>query len=295
VSSLDYFLQLAVNGVVTGGVYALVALGLTLIFGVLGIINFAHGEFYMLGAYLGLVLVMRLGAPFFVALPLAMAGMALGGIVAERLVFRRLRRTDPTQSILSSFGLAIALQTAALQIFGPQPAVIRTSFGATPVAFAGVHLTLQRLLIPFLAAALVLLFHLLVRRTWMGLSLRAVAQNPATASLMGIDVNAVAAATFGIGTALAAGAGVLIGSVFLMQPTMGSMVVLKSFTVVILGGMGNVYGAVGAGVLLGITESLTAGFLTNDFKDILAFLVVVLVLLLRPAGLFGQQVERQSL
>jgi branched-chain amino acid transport system permease protein len=295
VSPAEYFLQLAANGVVTGGVYALVALGLTLIFGVLGIINFAHGEFYMLGAYVGLVLVLRLGVPFVLALPLAMVAMALGGIVTERLVFRRLRRTHPTQSIVSSFGLAIALQTAALHVFGPQPAVIRTSFGSTPIAFAGVRLTLQRLLIPLVAAALVLLFHLLVRRTWMGLSLRAASQNPATAALMGIDINAVAAATFAIGTALAAGAGVLIGSVLLMQPTMGSMVVLKSFTVVILGGLGNVYGAVGAGLLLGVTESLTAGFLTNDFKDILAFLVVVLVLLLRPTGLFGRHVERESL
>lgn len=291
-TSIEYLLQLIANGIVAGGVYALVALGLTLIFGVLGVINFAHGEFYMLGAYLGLVLVLYAGLPFFAALPLAMAGVALGGIVAERLVFRRLRRTAPTNSIISSFGLAVALQTAALHVFGPQPAVIRTSFASMPVAFLGVHLTLQRLLIPLIATALVLAFHLLVRNTWMGLSLRAVSQNPAAASLMGVDVNRVAALTFAIGTALAAAAGVLIGSVFLMQPTMGSMVVLKSFTVVILGGMGNVYGAVGAGLVLGITESLTAGFLTNDFKDIVAFLVVVLVLLFRPAGLFGRSVPR---
>ena len=290
-TSLEYLLQLIMNGIVAGGVYALVALGLTLIFGVLGIINFAHGEFYMLGAYLGLVLSLHVGVPFFAALPLAMGAIALGGIAAERLVFRPLRRTSPTNSIISSFGLAVALQTAALHVFGPQPAVIPTSFAAIPVSFLGVHLTLQRLLIPLIAGALVLVFHLLVRNTWMGLSLRAVSQKPTAASLMGVDVNRVAAATFAIGTALAAAAGVLIGSVFLMQPTMGSMVVLKSFTVVILGGMGNVYGAVGAGLLLGITESLTAGFLTNDFKDLVAFLVVVLVLLFWPAGLFGRRVE----
>ncbi|MBI3455571.1 MAG: branched-chain amino acid ABC transporter permease [Candidatus Rokubacteria bacterium] len=291
-TSLEYLLQLIANGIVAGGVYALVALGLTLVFGVLGIINFAHGEFYMLGAYLGLVLAMRAGLPFFAALPSSMVVVALGGIVVERLVFRPLRRTGPTNTIISSFGLAVALQTGALQIFGPQPALIRTSFAATPVSFLGVHLTLQRLLIPLIAAVLVLVFHLLVRHTWMGLSLRAVSQNPSAASLMGVDVNGVAAVTFAVGSALAAAAGTLIGSVFLMQPTMGSMVVLKAFTVVILGGMGNVYGAVGAGLLLGVTESLTAGFLTNDFKDVVAFVVVVLVLLFRPVGLFGRSAER---
>jgi branched-chain amino acid transport system permease protein len=291
-TSLEYALQLAANGIVTGGVYALVALGLTLVFGVLGIINFAHGEFYMLGAYVGFLLAMRAGLPFFAALPLAMGAVALGGLVAERAVFRPLYRTAPTNSIISSFGLAVALQTAALQLFGPQPAIIRTSFAATPISFFGVHLTLQRLLIPAIAAGLVLVFHLLVRHTWLGLSLRAASQNPSAASLMGVDVNQIAAATFAIGSALAAAAGVLMGSVFLMQPTMGGTVVLKAFTVVILGGMGNVYGAVGAGLLLGITESLTAGYLTNDFKDIVAFLTVVLVLLFRPSGLFGRSVER---
>ena len=292
-TSLEYLLQLTTNGIVQGGVYALVALGLTLTFGVLGIINFAHGEFYMLGAYLGFLVGVRAGLPFFAALVVAMAALALGGVIAERLVFRPLRRDNPTNSIISSFGLAVALQTAALHAFGPQPAIIRTTFARIPVSFLGVHLTLQRLLIPLIAAALVLVFHLLVRHTWMGLSLRAVSQNPATASLMGVDVNRVAAGTFAIGAALAAAAGVLIGSVFLMQPTMGTMVVLKAFTVVILGGLGNVYGAVGAGLLLGVTESLTAGFLTNEFKDILAFVVVVLVLLFRPAGLFGQAHERE--
>ncbi|MBI2469505.1 MAG: branched-chain amino acid ABC transporter permease [Candidatus Rokubacteria bacterium] len=291
-TSVEYLLQLIANGIVSGGVYALVALGLTLIFGVLGIINFAHGEFYMLGAYLGLALVVRLGLPYFGALAAAMAAVALGGILAERLVFRPLQRGNPTNSIISSFGLAVALQTAALHAFGPQPAVIRTGFARIPVSFLGVHLTLQRLLIPLVAGVLVVVFHVLVRHTWMGLSLRAVSQNPDAARLTGVDVNRVAALTFATGTALAGAAGVLIGSVFLMQPTMGSMVVLKAFTVVILGGMGNVYGAVGAGLLLGITESLTAGFLTNDFKDILAFLVVVLVLLVRPAGLFGKSLER---
>jgi branched-chain amino acid transport system permease protein len=291
-TALEYALQLVANGIVAGGVYGLVALGLTLVFGVLGIINFAHGEFYMLGAYAGFLLAMRAGLPFFAALPLAMAMVALGGFVAERAVFRPLYRTAPTNSIISSFGLAVALQTAALQLFGPQPAIIRTTFAATPIAFLGVHLTLQRLLIPLIAGGLVLLFHVLVRHTWLGLALRAAAQNPAAAGLMGVDVNRIAAATFAVGSALAAAAGVLMGSVFLMQPTMGGAIVLKAFTVVILGGLGNVYGAVGAGLLLGITESLTAGYLTNDFKDIVAFLMVVLVLLFRPSGLFGQSVER---
>lgn len=290
--TLDLVLQLIANGVVTGGVYVLVALGLTLIFGVLGVVNFAHGEFYMLGGYLGLMAGIALKLPFFAALGLAMAGVAVFGAVSERLVFRPLRAVAPTGTIISSFGLAVVMQNLALLVFGPQPQLIRTPLSAVRFEFFGVFLTAQRALIPLVAALLVLILHLLLHHTWMGRSLRAVSQQSTVASLVGIDTNRVAMVTFAIGAALAAGAGVLMGSVFLMQPTIGGMIALKSFTVVILGGMGNVYGAVGAGLLLGAAESLTAGLVTNEFKDIVAFLLVILVLLLRPSGLFGRATAR---
>jgi branched-chain amino acid transport system permease protein len=287
-----FLAQLVANGAVTGGVYVLVALGLTLIFGVLGIVNFAHGEFYMLGGYLGLFAATALKFDFFAALALAMIAVAVVGVVAERLVFRPLRRSDPTGTIISSFGLAVVMQNVALLLFGAEPQMIRTAFGRAPVNVGEVFLTVQRALIPAFALAVVVVLHLVLRHTWAGRALRAAAQNPTVASLAGIDVERVAIGTFAVGTALAAAAGVLMGAVFLMQPGIGSMIALKGFTVVILGGMGNFYGAVGAGFLLGIAESLTAGYLTNEFKDIVAFLLVIAVLLVRPAGLFGRSLVK---
>jgi branched-chain amino acid transport system permease protein len=289
---LGFLAQLVANGVVTGGVYVLVALGLTLIFGVLGIVNFAHGEFYMLGGYLGLFAATALKLDFFAALALAMIAVALVGVVAERLVFRPLRRRDPTGTIISSFGLAVVMQNVALLLFGAEPQMIRTAFGRAPVNVGEVFLTVQRALIPAFALAVVVVLHLVLRHTWAGRALRAAAQNPTVASLAGIDVERVAVGTFAVGTALAAAAGVLMGAVFLMQPGIGSMIALKGFTVVILGGMGNFYGAVAAGFLLGVAESLTAGYLTNEFKDIIAFLLVIAVLLVRPAGLFGRSLVK---
>jgi branched-chain amino acid transport system permease protein len=287
-----FLAQLVANGVVTGGVYVLVALGLTLIFGVLGIVNFAHGEFYMLGGYIGLFAATALKLDFFAALTVAMLAVAVVGIVAERLVFKPLRRSDPTATIISSFGLAVVMQNAALLLFGAEPQMIRTGFSRSPVSFGEVFLTMQRALVPIFAVAAVIVLHLVLRHTWAGRALRAAAQNPIVASLAGIDIERVAIGTFAIGAALAAAAGVLMGAVFLMQPGIGSMIALKAFTVVILGGMGNFYGAVGAGFLLGVAESLTAGYLTNEFKDIVAFLLVIAVLLLRPAGLFGRSLVK---
>ena len=288
---LHEILQQIINGIVMGGVYALVALGLTLIFGVLRIINFAHGEFYMMGAYFGLVISKKLGLPYLVTLVLAIGIITLIGICVERIIFRPIRGRDPINSIISSFGLSIFLQSAALHIFGPQPDIIPFPFGNTIISFWGLSLTLQRLVIPLFAFLLVASFHLLIKRTWLGITIRAVSQNLPVSMLMGIDINKVARYTFAIGSALAGVAGILIGTTFLLQPTMGNMVVLKSFTVVILGGMGNFYGAAGAGLLLGITEALTAGFITSDFKDIFAFVLVIIVILFRPEGIFARRGE----
>ena len=284
-------LQQLINGIVMGGVYALVALGLTLIFGVLRVINFAHGEFYMMGAYFGLIIAVKIGLPYLVSLAMAIAVVTAIGIVIERIIFRPVRGRDPINSIISSFGLSICLQSAALQIFGPQPDIIPFPFGNIIITFWGLSLTAQRLIIPLVAFLLIALFHLFIKRSWLGIMIRAVSQNLSVSMLMGIDINRVAMYTFAIGSALAGLAGLLIGSTFLLQPTMGNMVVLKSFTVVILGGMGNFYGAAGAGLLLGITEGLTAGFITSDFKDIFAFVMVVIVLLFKPEGIFSRRSE----
>lgn len=290
--TFEFGLQLLVNGLITGSIYVLVAMGLTLIFGILGVINFSHGEFYMLGGYLGVVASSAYGLPLLAALPLGMAGVALLGMAAERLVFRPIRGRDVTNSIISSFGLAVVLQNAALLAFGPQPQLIKTELASISFSAFGVFMTVQRAAIPVITAVLVILFHIVLRYTWTGRCLRAVAQHPTVAELSGVDVNRVALATFAIGAALAGGAGLMMSSVFMVQPGVGNMIALKAFTVVIMGGMGNVHGAVAAGLLLGVAESFTSGYLSNDFRDIIGFMMVILVLLFRPSGLFGRAVDR---
>lgn len=284
--------QLIINGLVTGGVYVLVAIGLTIVFGVLGIVNFAHGEFYMLGGYFALFFVTATGLPFFAALPLAMLAGALIGVAAERLVFRAGGTQLSADTIITSFGLAIVLQNLALLVFGPQPQLIRSGLPSGAVKVFNAYVSTQRLIIPLVALVLVVLLHLLLTYTWTGRALRAVAQQPTVAKIVGVDVNRTAMAAFAIGSSLAAGAGALMGTVFTMGPFIGGAIALKAFTVVILGGMGNIYGAVGAGLLLGICESFTAGLLGSQWRDAVAFIMVIAVLLLRPNGLFGISTKR---
>ncbi|WP_420392973.1 branched-chain amino acid ABC transporter permease [Acuticoccus sp.] len=292
--TFDFALTLFVNGLITGSVYVLVAIGLTLIFGILHVVNFAHGEFYMLGGFLGLVASTTLGLPLPFALIFAMVGVAALAIAAERLVFRPIRGREPTDTIISSFGLAVVLQNAALLVFGPQPQLIRTELSTVFLNFGPIFLTGQRALIPVVTLVIVVIFHIVLRYTWTGRALRAVAQHPTVATLSGIDVNRVALATFAIGGGLAAGAGMMMSTVYLVHPQVGAMTALKAFTVVIVGGMGNVYGAVAAGLLLGVTESFVSGYISNEARDIVGFALVILVLMVQPSGLFsfGRSMDR---
>ncbi|MCC7281952.1 MAG: branched-chain amino acid ABC transporter permease [Acetobacteraceae bacterium] len=289
---LELLLQYLANGVVTGSTYVLVAVGLTLIFGILGVVNFAHGEFYMLGAYVGIFLAAQLGVPVLPALGLVLLFAAALGVATEAVLHRPLRGRDQTASIISSFGLAVALQNAALLVFGPQPKLLRTDWTNVPIEIGPVFLPMQRALIPVAMVVTVLCFHLVLRYTWTGRSLRAMAQHPILAQLCGVGVGRVAVVTFMVGAMLAGAAGMLMSAVFLVHPAVGNMIVLKAFTVVILGGMGSVDGAVAAGLLLGIAESLTAAYLGNELRDVLGFVLVILALLFRPQGLFGRAVER---
>lgn len=288
----ELFAQYVANGLVVGSTYVLVSVGLTLIFGILGVVNFAHGEFYMLGAYLGIIAVTQFGVPVLLAIAVVLVLCGLLGIAAEKILHASLRGRDPTNSMISSFGLAVVLQNAALITFGPQPRLLRTEFSNVPVEIGPIFLPLQRLLIPIVMVVLVTALQLVLRYTWTGRSLRAMAQHPTVARLCGVRVERVAVMTFMLGTALAGVAGMLMSSVFLVYPIIGGMIVLKAFTVVILGGMGNIGGAAAAGLLLGVTESLTSAYIANGARDAVGFILVVVALLFRPQGLFGRAVER---
>jgi len=289
---VDLLLQYLANGVVNGSNYVLVAVGLTLVFGILGVVNFAHGEFYMLGAYTGLILVTTFGWPIWAALGGVLLVAIILGIGAEGLLHKMLKDRDATSSIISSFGLAVVLQNSALLGFGPSPMMLQTTYSTIGVEMGPVYLPLQQLLIPVAMILLIALLYGVLRYTWTGRSLRAMAQHASVARLCGVQVRTVAVIAFVVAAMLAGVAGFLMSAVYMVFPVIGNMIVLKAFTVVILGGMGNVAGAAAAGLLLGIVESLTSAYLGNGLRDIVGFVIVIAILLLRPQGLFGKSFQR---
>jgi len=284
--------QQAVNGLVMGGVYALMALGLTLIFGILDQVNFAHGELYMIGAYATFYFSDYFGGSYGFALILAMVVVALLGLFYEWLLFRPLRGMGHLPAIISSLGASIFLWNLALLLFGSTPRQMRTGLSEITLSFWGISLTVQRLLVLCVALGLILCLYLIIMKTRMGRAMRATAQDPEVAALLGIDINRIAEMTFIVGGALAAAAGALIGPIFLIYPAMGLMACLKAFVVVILGGLGNVIGAVIAGFALGVIESLGAGFISSAYKDFFAFLVLILFLWARPEGILGKTAKK---
>ena len=283
-------LQQVVNGVTIGVVYALIAIGLTLVFGILGVINFAHGEFYMIGAFLTYTLTVRLGLEYFLALALTIAGGAAVGLLAERLAVRPLKGRHMFTVVLSTLGLSIFLENGALLVWGPDPREIELAWGSRPLLIGGVVITFLRVAVLATAAALIVALTWFIRRTTWGMAMRAVAANRDAAALMGIPVDRVYAITFAVGSALAGVAGGLLGAMFTIEPTMGEWAVVKAFSVVIMGGMGHVPGAVLGGIILGVAESLGAGFLPGgtSYKDGIGYAILILVLLCRPQGLFGR-------
>ena len=309
---MDIFLQQLINGVVLGAIYALVALGYTMVYGILGLINFAHGEVVMVGAMVALTVIqMLLGAgvglpaPLIVALGLAAAiavCMALGFTI-ERVAYRPLRRSPRLAALITAIGVSILLQNAAMIIWGRQYHSFPGLLPATPHQVAGATISDLQIFIVLLACAIMAALLWLVHRTRLGRAMRATSQNPEVAGLMGVNVNTVISITFVIGSALAAVAGLMVSAYYgIAHYYMGFMLGLKAFTAAVLGGIGNLGGAMLGGLLLGIIESLgagyigplTGGFLGSHYQDVFAFLVLILVLVFRPSGLLGERVAERA-
>ncbi|CDN57627.1 Putative Branched-chain amino acid ABC transporter (Permease protein); livH-like protein (plasmid) [Neorhizobium galegae bv. officinalis bv. officinalis str. HAMBI 1141] len=286
------FQQFFANGVVIGSSYVLVALGLTLIFGILKIVNFAHGEFYMVGGYVAVVGTHILGLSPFPSILLVIVVMILFGSFVERAIFVPIARKDPTNVIIASFGLSIVLQNVALKVAGPEPMLAKSGLPRGAIQIGDVFLTSERLAIVVFAAVTVIALLLVLKYTWVGLSLRAMSENATVARICGINVRRVGVVTFAIGAALAGLAGALMATVFTVQPNAGSLIVMKAFVIVVLAGMGSIEGAIIAGLGLGIIESLVTGYLGNALRDIVGFIFVMAVLTVRPQGLFGIKTDR---
>jgi branched-chain amino acid transport system permease protein len=302
---VDIFLQQIINGLTLGCVYAVVALGYTMVYGIIQLINFAHGEVVMIGAMVAFTLVgvlTRAGLPMLAALPLATliaipACMTVAWVM-ERVAYRPLRSAPRLAPLITAIGISIILQQFAMMIWGRSP----LAFPQPPNAsfeVAGAVITGIQIAIILISLALMGLLLWLVYRTRLGVAMRATAQRADIAGLMGVDIDRVISATFVIGAALAAVAGVMIGAYYgQTQYTMGELLGLKAFCAAVLGGIGNLAGAVAGGILLGLVEALGTGYigdLTGDwfgsnYRDVFAFIVLILVLVFRPSGLLGERV-----
>jgi branched-chain amino acid transport system permease protein len=284
--SITILAQHLLNGVLIGCAYALIAMGLTMIFGVMNIANFAHGEFYMLGGFVAFYLVSLIGLNYFAALPLAVVVVVALALVLQHAIFRRLREAPMMTTTLVTIGLSIFLENFALLLWGPQPQSIPTPFATKPLSFLGVYTTLLYVFCMGVTVALIIVGHVLIRRTRMGKAMRATFQNKEAAALVGIRIDRIYAYALAFGAALAAAAGAVLGGFIPVEPATGGIVTLKAFIVVILGGMGSFVGAIVGGLVLGLAEALGAGYMPSGWKDAIGFFAVILVLLFRPEGLF---------
>ena len=285
---MEALLQHLVNGLVLGGTYALLGIGLTLIFGLMNVVNFAHGEFYTLGAYTAFATLALLGLPFVAAIPAAIVvGIALGA-VCERVLLRPLRGESIDSVMLVMIGLWIAMQNGELLSWGGVAKSIAHPFPTAPIVVGPLGIAPLRLFVFAAAIALIVGAHVVIQRTRLGRAMRATFQDADTAALMGVRIHRIHTATFALGSGLAAAAGALLGPIFLVYPSMGDLASLKAFSVVILGGLGNVAGATFGGLLLGVAEELGAGYISSGYRDAVGFVIIILVLLFRPSGLFAR-------
>jgi len=267
--------------------YVLIATGLTLVFGVLRIINFAHGEFYMLGALATYYAGKLMGLDYLVATVLATIVVAGLGIVANRLFFWPLRRQHEFTILLSSLGLSLFIVHGAEHLFGSDPKYVASPFADETIEIANLVVTQQRVLIFVVAAVVLALLYAFIRYTSIGKMMRATAQNAEGAALTGINVGFVHTYTFALACGLAALAGALVGPTAMIFPTVGSWAVLKGFIVVVMGGLGSMPGALIGGLLLGVIESLGGGYISLGFMEAIGYGIIIVVLLWRPHGLFG--------
>jgi branched-chain amino acid transport system permease protein len=284
---MDQLLQHALNGTVLGGTYALLGIGLTLVFGIMRVVNFTHGELYTFGAYMAYLLVALLKLDFFLALALAAAlGIGLGALI-EITLLRPLKGADIDTVMLVMIGAWIAMQNAEQLVWGGVAKLVPTPFPAEPLVFGPVSVLPIRLFVLATAALLLVGFYLVINRTKLGVAMRATFQDPDTAALMGVNVRVMHTATFALGSGLAAIAGALLGPIFVVNPTMGDLAGLKAFAIVILGGLGNIVGATAGGFVLGWVEEFGAGYVSTGYRDAMGFILIMIVLALRPQGLFA--------
>ena len=281
--------EVVLTGILLGGLYACMAIGFSVIWGVTNLINLAHGSMMIIGAYITWLLATHTGIDPFLTLLVSAAALFVFGYLLRRFLFNRVLGTTLFMTLILTFGLDMVLINTNLALFSADVRSITVPYSSLALEFGGIRLPYTRLIVFAIALLLTLLLHLFMNHTRTGYAIRATAQNARAASVLGIDPRHVYACAFGIGAAMAGAAGSLMTVLYSFSPVTGDSLTMKAFVVVVLGGLGSMHGAIVAGILLGVTENIVSGLLAPGYRDAVSFLLLVVVLLFRPRGLFGNR------
>lgn len=286
---MTQFLQQSINGLSIGSIYALIALGYTMVYGIIKLINFAHGEIFMFGAYMGMLGVTMLGLPFYLSFIFAMVITAVLGVVIERVAYKPLRKSNRITALITAIGMSFLLQNLMLKIMGSKiyafPQVVENKY----YTFYGLRINLIQIIIFVVSILLMVGLQILVKKTKLGRAMRAVSVDKDAATLMGVNVDGIITITFAIGSALAAAAGIMVGLYYIrVYPFMGFTPGLKAFVAAVFGGIGIIPGAMIGGFSIGLIETYVAGYGSTLYKDAVVFAILILILLIKPSGLLGK-------
>ena len=287
-------LEILISGVLLGGLYACMAIGFSIVWGVTNLINLAHGSMIIIGAYITWGLYTYAGVDPFLGLPVAAAALFVFGYLLQRLLLNRLIQVSLFMTLVLTFGLDMLLVNLNLEFFSANVRSITVAYGGLALEFGGIRVPVTRIAVFFVALLLTWLLHLFMNHTRTGHAIRATAQNPRAASILGIDTRQTYAIAFGIGAALAGAAGSLMAVLYTFSPVTGASLTMKSFVIVLLGGLGSIHGAIVAATVLGVTENLVSGLIAPGLRDAVSFFLLLLVLLLRPRGFFGNRYTSEA-
>ena len=287
-------MQVLVNGILLGGLYACMAIGFSVIWGVMNLINLAHGSMIVLGAYITYFITTQTGIDPFLTIPISGAGLFVLGFLLQKYLLNFVVHASVFMTLILTFGLDMVMINVNLALFTADIRSITTSYAGLSFQFGEIRVPYTRLGVFILALALTFALYLFMQRTRIGRAIRATAQNARAACVVGIDTKQIYAVTFGIGACMAGVAGSLMAVVYAFSPVVGASFTMKSFVIVVLGGLGSMQGAMVAGIILGVAENLVSGLLIPGYSDAISYILLVLILVLRPRGLFGEQVIAEA-
>ncbi|MEK4485513.1 branched-chain amino acid ABC transporter permease [Psychrobacillus sp. FSL H8-0484] len=288
------WIQQLINGISLGSIYALIALGYTMVYGIIKLINFAHGDVFMVGSFIGFYSITVFGLGFFPALIISMAACALFGVIIERIAYKRLRNATRIAALITAIGVSLLIEYGVIYIRGAQPEAYPDVFSNRSFEFLGAQISIQSILILSVSVVLMILLQFIVHKTKTGKAMRAVSHDTEAAKLMGINVDNTISATFAIGSALAGAAGVIFGVYYTkIDPLMGVIPGVKAFVAAVLGGIGIIPGAMIGGLVLGVVETIVSALGFSLWRDAAAFVILILILIFRPSGIFGKNTREK--